>query len=54
MSEISTYISSRPGEPIRPGSPGRCPQNGRRIAILPVDGGTRPLTPDSVGFARGP
>ena len=53
MSEISTYISSRPGRPIRPGSPGR-PQNGRRIAILPVDGGTRPLTPDSVRFARGP
>jgi len=49
MSEISTYISSRPGEPIRPGSPGR-PQNGRRIAILPVDGGTTPLTPDSVGL----
>ena len=23
MSEISTYISCRPGEPIRPGSPGR-------------------------------
>ena len=49
MSEISTYISSRPGEPIRPGSPGR-PQNGRRIAILPVDGGTTPLPPHAVGL----
>ena len=49
MSEISTYISSRPGEPIRPGSPGR-PQSGRRIAILPIDGGTTPLPPGAVGL----
>ncbi len=53
MSEISTYVSSRPGEPIRPGSPGR-PQTGRRIAILPVDGGTTPAPPGVVGSARGP
>jgi acyl-coenzyme A synthetase/AMP-(fatty) acid ligase len=33
MSEISTYISSGPDTPVRPGSPGR-PQSGRRVAIL--------------------
>jgi acyl-coenzyme A synthetase/AMP-(fatty) acid ligase len=49
MSEISTYISSRPGEPVRPGSPGR-PQTGRRIAVLPIDGGTEPLPPGAVGL----
>jgi acyl-coenzyme A synthetase/AMP-(fatty) acid ligase len=49
MSEISTYVSSRPGEPIRPGSPGR-PQRGRRVAILPVEGGTEPLPPGEVGL----
>ena len=49
MSEISTYVSSRPGEPIRPGSPGR-PQRGRRVAILPVEGGTDPLPPGEVGL----
>ena len=49
MSEISTYISSRPGEPIRPRSPGR-PQSGRRVAILPADGGTTPLPPGAVGL----
>ena len=49
MSEISTYISSRPGEPIKPGSPGR-PQTGRRVAVLPVDGGTAPLPPGEVGL----
>ncbi|MFG1429739.1 acyl-CoA synthetase [Xanthobacter sp. V2C-8] len=49
MSEISTFISSRPGEPIRPGSPGR-PQTGRRIAILPVDGGTTPLPMGDTGL----
>ena len=49
MSEISTYVSSRPGEPIRPGSPGR-PQRGRRVAILPVEGGTDPRPPGEVGL----
>ena len=38
MSEISTYISSGPGIPTRPGSPGK-PQPGRRVAILPIEGG---------------
>ena len=49
MSEISTYISSRPGEAIRPGSPGR-PQTGRRVAILPVEGGTAPLAAGEAGL----
>ncbi len=43
MSEISTYISSGPSTPIRPGSPGRA-QPGRRVAILDPDSdSTRPL-----------
>ncbi len=49
MSEISTYVSCRPGETIRPGSPGR-PQTGRRVAILPVDGGMEPLPAGEVGL----
>jgi hypothetical protein len=42
MSEISTYVSSSPEVPPKPGSPGK-PQPGRAVAILPVDGGTEPL-----------
>jgi acetyl-CoA synthetase len=38
MSEVSTFVSSGPGTPVRPGSPGR-PQPGRRVAVLPVEGG---------------
>jgi acyl-coenzyme A synthetase/AMP-(fatty) acid ligase len=49
MSEISTYVSCRPGEAIRPGSPGR-PQRGRRVAVLPVEGGTTPLPPGEAGL----
>ena len=42
MSEISTYISSSPTVPPRPGTSGR-PQEGRRVAILPEEGtGTEP------------
>ncbi len=33
MSEISTYLSSGPHAPVRPGSPGK-PQAGRKVAIL--------------------
>jgi 4-hydroxybenzoate-CoA ligase len=33
MSEISTYLSSSPIVPVKPGSPGR-PQTGRKVAIL--------------------
>ncbi|MDI4664030.1 AMP-binding protein [Xanthobacter autotrophicus] len=36
MSEISTYISSGPLVPTRPGSPGK-PQAGRRVCALPPD-----------------
>ncbi len=48
MSEVSTYISSGPETPLRLGSPGR-PQPGRRIQVLPLDGGTEPVGPDDVG-----
>ncbi|MCL5775521.1 AMP-binding protein [Limibaculum sp. FT325] len=37
MSEVSTYISSSPSAPPRPGASGR-PQDGRRVAILAEDG----------------
>jgi acyl-coenzyme A synthetase/AMP-(fatty) acid ligase len=39
MTEISTYVSTGPGVPIKPGSPGR-PQPGRRIAILAAEEGS--------------
>ncbi len=42
MSEVSTFVSSGPGTPVRPGSPGR-PQPGRRVAVLPVEGSVQPL-----------
>jgi acyl-coenzyme A synthetase/AMP-(fatty) acid ligase len=49
MSEISTYISTGPGMQIKPGSPGK-PQPGRRVAILPVEGGTEPLPIGEIGL----
>ena len=49
MSECSTYISSPPGQPIRPGSPGRA-QPGRCVAILPVAGGSEPLPSGEIGL----
>ncbi len=50
MSEISTYISSCPGMPIRPGSPGK-PQAGRRVAILAAEEDVpRELPPGEVGL----
>lgn len=49
MTEVSTYISSGPSTPVRPGSPGR-PQSGRQVAILPQDGGTNLLPPGEVGL----
>jgi acyl-coenzyme A synthetase/AMP-(fatty) acid ligase len=49
MSEISTYVSSGPGTPVRPGSPGR-PQPGRRVAVLAVEGGEEPLPPGETGL----
>jgi acyl-coenzyme A synthetase/AMP-(fatty) acid ligase len=39
MTEVSTYVSSGPGVPVRAGSPGRA-QPGRRIAILDEASGT--------------
>ncbi len=48
MSEISTFISSGPTTPVRPGSPGR-PQPGRRVAALRREGGTTPAPPGETG-----
>ena len=49
MSEVSTYVSSGPTIPVRPGSPGR-PQPGRCVAILPVEGEPVPLPPGETGL----
>ncbi|KQT53426.1 AMP-dependent synthetase [Methylobacterium sp. Leaf456] len=49
MSEISTYVSSGPTIPVRPGSPGR-PQPGRCVAILPVEGAPEPLPAGETGL----
>lgn len=49
MSEVSTFVSAGPSTPVRPGSPGR-PQPGRRVAVLPVDGGTTPVAPGEEGL----
>ena len=42
MSEISTYISTSPSTPRRAGCIGKA-QAGRRVAILPIEGGDSPL-----------
>jgi acyl-coenzyme A synthetase/AMP-(fatty) acid ligase len=49
MSEISTYISSSPVVPRRKGAVGK-PQAGRRVAILPQDGGETPLPAGEEGL----
>jgi acyl-coenzyme A synthetase/AMP-(fatty) acid ligase len=49
MSEISTYVSSSPTVPRKPGSVGK-PQAGRRVAILGLEGGTEPLAPGEEGL----
>lgn len=49
QSEISTYISSAPGIPRKPGRVGR-PQAGRSVAILDEDGGEEPLAPGAQGL----
>jgi acyl-coenzyme A synthetase/AMP-(fatty) acid ligase len=49
MSEISTYISTGPGVPRRPGRVGKA-QPGRRIAILSEDGGSEPLPAGTAGL----
>ncbi len=49
MSEISTYISSAPSVPVKPGAPGK-PQPGRAVAVLPIEGGADPLPPGETGL----
>lgn len=49
MSEISTYISSSPSVPRKAGTTGRA-QPGRKIAILPSDGGDAPIGPGEAGL----
>jgi acyl-coenzyme A synthetase/AMP-(fatty) acid ligase len=49
MSECSTFISTRPGMAIRPGSPGKA-QRGRRIAVLGIDGDATPLPAGETGL----
>lgn len=49
MSEISTYISSSPSVPRKAGTTGR-PQPGRRVTILPPDGGDTPLGAGEAGL----
>ena len=51
MSECSTYISSSPQVPVKPGSPGKA-QAGRCVAALPVerDAGDEPLPPGEMGL----
>lgn len=50
MSEISTYLSSSPEVPVKPGSPGK-PQAGRRVAILSEAGrGGEPAAVNETGL----
>jgi acetyl-CoA synthetase len=49
MSEMSTYVSTSPTTPRKPGFIGRV-QHGRAVAILPVDGGTEPLAAGEEGL----
>jgi len=49
MSEISTFVSSGPTTPVRPGSPGR-PQPGRIVVALPREGGTEPVPCGETGL----
>lgn len=49
MTELSTYISSSPSTPPRAGTAGRA-QAGRRIAILPIEGGDEPLPIGEAGL----
>ena len=49
MSECSTFVSSGPTVPVRPGSAGR-PQTGRQVAVLPLDSGADPLPHGQIGL----
>lgn len=50
MSEISTFVSTGPDVPVRPGSPGRA-QPGRRVAVLDPErlDAPMPLPPGEIG-----
>jgi acyl-coenzyme A synthetase/AMP-(fatty) acid ligase len=49
MTEISTFVSSGPGVPVRDGSAGRA-QPGRLVAVLPEEGDDIPLFPPASGL----
>lgn len=49
MSELSTFISSSPSVPVRPGAVGK-PQAGRHVEIVAIDGGTDPLPRGETGL----
>ncbi|WP_439541740.1 class I adenylate-forming enzyme family protein [Hyphomicrobium sp.] len=49
MSELSTYISTAPTVPRKPGAVGKA-QPGRHVAIIPVSGANDPLPPDTEGL----
>lgn len=49
MSELSTYISSSPSVPPKPGAIGK-PQAGRCVVILPGEDGTEPLPAGEPGL----
>jgi acyl-coenzyme A synthetase/AMP-(fatty) acid ligase len=49
MSELSTFISTSPSVPRRPGAIGR-PQPGRSVVVLDPDGGTEPLPAGTPGL----
>ncbi|MCP5157939.1 MAG: acyl-CoA synthetase [Gammaproteobacteria bacterium] len=49
MSECSTYVSSSLQAPVKLGSPGQA-QQGRCVAVLPVDDGEEPLPPGEIGL----
>ncbi len=49
MSELSTFVSSSPSVPPRPGFVGK-PQTGRSVCILPAEGGSAPLPPGAEGL----
>lgn len=49
MSEMSTFISSAPSVPPKPGAVGK-PQAGREVVILPTEGGTDPCLPGKTGL----
>ena len=49
MSEISTFVSTSPDVPRKTGTTGK-PQPGRRVVILPIEGGTTPLGADASGL----